>query len=525
MDSVIAGFLVKLGFTFDKEQLTKFQGTVSGVSKGMMNLAKVGVGAGVAITAAIAKANSEVNKLYTLSNNTGASVRSIRVLGNAFSAVGGSAQDVQTAIGNLAHNIKYLNFEPYLEGLGVSLREANGEVRDTSQVLLDLRDVLMDMPQEQGRALAETLGLGGIYEPMMKADFGAELERSKELFGEMNQIIGEGSEASHRFTNEFSRLGDVVKTGSMAIGSSLTDLLGLDDKMANLTTSVAKASTDFIKWQREIIQNSDGILDWANQSFLEPLGNLYRDLMNTKIGKEEFMSGLRSFVEFIIPEAQKPQRVSEENATAEQEPAAMTVERARTIHDRRLLATRGMRNNNPGNLRAGQGQIGTDSSGYAVFPTREAGYNAAARQLKGYENAGLDNIASIISKWAPSSENDTRSYINSVVQNMNAKGFDVGAYSKLDLSDSAMFKALLDSMINHEVGAGAENYFNTSTYERIIQKQSQNQWRSSVVKESDKRPSVTVNQTITISGVQDPQRIKREIDPANTVQNAVNNTF
>lgn len=526
MNNIIAGFLVKLGFTFDRDQLTKFDGTVARVGKGMFNLAKIGVSAGVAITAAIAKANSEVNKLYTLSNNTGASVHSIRVLGSAFKAVGGSAEDLQSAISSLAHNIKYLNYEPYLNGLGVGLRDVNGEARDTADVLLDLRDVFAAMPQEQGRPLAESLGLGGIYEQMMKSDFEAELRRSRDLFGEMNEIIGNSSEASHRFSNEFSRLGTVASTTTMAIGSSLTELLGLDQKMADMTTNLAETSTEFIKWQREIINNSDGFFDWAEKSIVNPVTDWYRDLMGTKIGKEELKAATRAFAEFIIPDSQKPQNnqlQAEETESTRQR--VETVKEAREVHDERLLVTRGMRNNNPGNLRAGQGQIGTDSGGYAVFPTREAGYNAAARQLKGYANAGLDNIASIIAKWAPISENDTISYINSVVRSMNEKGFDVNAYSQLDLSNSGQLKALLDSMINHEVGAGAEHYFNESVYDRIVEMQSKNDWRSGVVAPSDKRPSVTVNQTISINGVQDPQRIKREIDPANTVQNAVNNLF
>lgn len=525
MDNVIAGFLVRLGFTFDKDQLAKFQGTVGGVGKGMLNLAKIGVGAGMAITAAIAKANSEVNKLYTLSNNTGASVHSIRVLGNAFKSVGGSAEDVQAAISNLAHNIKYMNYEPYLKGLGISLRDVNGEARDTSDVLLDIRELLSNMPQEQGRALAESMGLGGIYEPMMKSDFGEELQRSKELFGEMNKIIGGASDSSHRFSNEFSRLMDVVTTGSMAIGSSLTELLDLDEKMADITTDVAKTSSDFIKWQREIIKSSDGLLDWADKSIFTPAADWWRGLMSTHIGVEELKAGARSFADFVIPDSQRPKTSKKAQKPVEENEPVETAEQAKAVLNTRLLRTRGMRNNNPGNLRAGQGQIGTDASGYAVFQTPEDGYNAAARQLKGYANAGLDNIASIVTKWAPTSENDTASYIKSVVQSMNRKGFDVGAYTQLDLSNGEQLKALLDSMINHEVGKGAENYFSGSAFDRIAEIQAKNPWTSKVVRESDKRPNVTVNQNININGVQDPQRIKREIDPSNTVQNAMNNLF
>lgn len=511
MGNVLAGFLVRLGFEFDKDGLKKFEGTVNNVGKGMMSLAKRGVAAGVAITAAIAKANSEVNKLYTLSNQTGASVHSIRVLGSAFSAVGGSVDDLQGAISNLAQNIKYGNFEPYLNSLGVSLRDAQGNARDTSDVLLDLRDVLVSMPQEQARPLAEALGIGGsAFEAMMKSDFNAELARSNELFGEMNQIIGNSSISSHRLTNEFSRFVDIMKTGSLAVGASLADLLNLDDVLAGINDSLAKGTVDFIKWQRSVIENSNGVLDWAEQT-LKPSADAYRDVMMKKRTAEDWQRFSQWIVDTFVPDSQKPKTVA-------------NAQEAQAVHDSRLLGTRGMRNNNPGNLRSGYGQVGTDSGGYAVFPTREAGYNAAARQLVGYHNAGLDTINAIVSKWAPASENDTQAYIASVVESMNRKGFDVGAFSRLNLRDSGLLKALLDSMINHEVGSGAESYFTGSAYDTIIQKQAQNDWTSRVVTNNDRSRNVNVSQNITIYA-SNPEEVRRVIDPMNTAQYATNNAF
>lgn len=511
MGNVLAGFLVRLGFEFDKDGLKKFEGAVNNVGKGMMTLAKRGVAAGVAITAAIAKANSEVNKLYTLSNQTGASVHSIRVLGSAFSAVGGSVDDLQGAISNLAQNIKYGNFEPYLNSLGVSLRDAQGNARDTSDVLLDLRDILVSMPQEQARPLAEALGIGGsAFEAMMKSDFNAELARSNELFGEMNQIIGNSSLSSHRLTNEFSRFVDIMKTGSLAVGSSLADLLNLDDVLADINDSLAQATVDFVKWQRSVIQNSNGVLDWAEQT-LKPATDAYKDTMTKKRTVDDLRRFSEWFVDTFVPDSQKPQPVN-------------NAQEAQSVHDSRLLGTRGMRNNNPGNLRAGFGQIGTDSGGYAVFPSREAGYNAAARQLVGYHNAGLDTINAIVSKWAPASENNTQAYVSSVVQSMNQKGFNVGAFSKLNLRDSGMLKALLDSMINHEVGSGAESYFTGSAYDAIIQKQAQNDWTSRVVTNNDRSRNVNVSQNITIYA-SNPEEVRRVIDPMNTAQYATNNAF
>ena len=503
MGNVLAGFLVRLGFEYDKDGLKKFEGTVNGVGKGMMSLAKRGVGAGVAITAAIAKANSEVNKLYTLSNQTGASVHSIRVLGSAFSAVGGSVDDLQGAISNLAQNIKYGNFEPYLNSLGVSLRDAQGNARDTSDVLLDLRDVLVSMPQEQARPLAEALGIGGsAFEAMMKSDFNAELERSKELLLGLNNIIGETSTASHSAANEFSRLWDIVKVSSLATAGKLSEALDIVGKVASVNDFLSERLPHIINAEGEMIRDTDGLWDWFRKRWL------WKDEAFTDKYYDRELSTLDKPSTGVTTPDQKIKSMRE----------------AQAVHDSRLLGTRGMRNNNPGNLRSGYGQVGTDSGGYAVFPTREAGYNAAARQLVGYHNAGLDTINAIVSKWAPASENDTQAYIASVVQSMNRKGFNVGAFSRLNLRDSGLLKALLDSMINHEVGTGAESYFTGSAYDTIIQKQAQNDWTSRVVTNNDRSRNVNVSQNITIYA-SNTEEVRRVIDPMNTAQYATNNAF
>ena len=47
------------------------------------------------------------------------------------------------------------------------------------------------------------------------------------------------------------------------------------------------------------------------------------------------------------------------------------------------------RNNNPGNLRSGTGQTGTDSAGYAIFPSVASGYAALDNQINLNVSRGL----------------------------------------------------------------------------------------------------------------------------------------
>jgi hypothetical protein len=78
------------------------------------------------------------------------------------------------------------------------------------------------------------------------------------------------------------------------------------------------------------------------------------------------------------------------------------------------IMPRGLRNNNPGNLRAGClwiGYVGADPDGYAQFDTLEHGVRALTRDLLTKMRRGLVTIRDIITTYAPATENPTQSYI------------------------------------------------------------------------------------------------------------------
>lgn len=81
--------------------------------------------------------------------------------------------------------------------------------------------------------------------------------------------------------------------------------------------------------------------------------------------------------------------------------------------------TRADRNNNPGNIidsafaRNQPGYIGSDGR-FARFASADHGYAAMEKLLGGYMKQGRRTISSIISKWAPASENNVGAYVNSV---------------------------------------------------------------------------------------------------------------
>ena len=82
------------------------------------------------------------------------------------------------------------------------------------------------------------------------------------------------------------------------------------------------------------------------------------------------------------------------------------------------MKSRGLRNNNPLNIRRSaeqfQGEIKGKDKSFKTFLSLPYGYRAGFVILGTYLSQGLNTIEKIIAHWAPPTENDTESYITHV---------------------------------------------------------------------------------------------------------------
>lgn len=119
-----------------------------------------------------------------------------------------------------------------------------------------------------------------------------------------------------------------------------------------------------------------------------------------------------------------------------------------------ITQTRGVRNNNPGNIdynpsNQWQGQIKPDPAierRFARFDTPENGIRALGKLLLTYQRKhGLKTVKAIISRWAPSVENDTAAYVRAVEALTGTRpGADV------DLSQLKIMAGFVKAIIHHE---------------------------------------------------------------------------
>lgn len=131
---------------------------------------------------------------------------------------------------------------------------------------------------------------------------------------------------------------------------------------------------------------------------------------------------------------------------------------------------RGVRSNNPGNIRHGDPWQGLAKNqpdkDFATFASAAYGIRALARTLITYQDKhGLRTIRQIIGRWAPPKENDTPAYVRAVATQSGRQ-----ANAQLDMQTYADLRAVTEAIIRHENGAGplstANTWYDTQTIDK-----------------------------------------------------------
>jgi hypothetical protein len=118
-----------------------------------------------------------------------------------------------------------------------------------------------------------------------------------------------------------------------------------------------------------------------------------------------------------------------------------------------ITTPRGIRNNNPGNIRkSGQAWQGLakeqPDASFFSFSEPVYGIRAMAKILMTYHRTyGLNTVRGIIGRWAPPVENNTGAYVASV-----AKALKVTQDTRINVFTAAVMLPLLKAIIQHENG-------------------------------------------------------------------------
>lgn len=116
------------------------------------------------------------------------------------------------------------------------------------------------------------------------------------------------------------------------------------------------------------------------------------------------------------------------------------------------MSSRGIRNNNPGNIRKSatpwRGKVPGNDPDFETFDSPESGIRALAKTLLSYQDKhGIRTVRGAIYRWAPPSENDSEAYASHV-----AAVLGVDMDDQVDFHREAILLPVVMAIIKHENG-------------------------------------------------------------------------
>ena len=246
--SVISEYLLSIGWVVDQNSLKKFNDAVEKTEKTVMKLGVAVAAAAAAVSAAVVKISDEFEDLYYASQRLNSSVENITAFDFAVSQMGGDAKQARSALEAVANFMRsYPAGESVIAKLGVQTRDANGELRQTTDIVSDLGKRFGQMPYYLAKVYAQLLGINEqtlqalIRDPDQLKKFE---EQSKAIFRSFGIDQQQAAKASHDFMVQlrtllvvflaladkvllrFQPIGEVI----MGIVTVVADAIGAADK-------------------------------------------------------------------------------------------------------------------------------------------------------------------------------------------------------------------------------------------------------------------------------------------------------
>lgn len=430
---VIREFLVGLGFKIDEGGVRKFAGALTGTTNIALTAGKAVVGVGLAAEAMVVAFSAQMEKLYYASRRTKASVENLQAIEYGSKRVGLEAGVAREALEGMAAAVR---MNPGLRGLMDGILGKSTAGMDQADAMLELVQKLSSLPHMVGARFAQMFGMDEKTFLMLKEGM-PELLRSMQERKSLNESLGVDAEKAAEAAKEYQ--------------NSIREIL-------------EKVGAIGQKWSVEVMP------------YFREFNRLINDALD-RLAKFDMGEGLKSIIKFV--DTVGPKKAAEELAKGNYSavPGAMVKHAPGTVLLRKAwewltgssgepgkressgkitsaptsaapvgAAPLGLRQNNPGNLRSwGSAPV---QNGFARFNSTAEGLSAMAGNLVAYYNKyGAQTVRDIVSRWAPSSENDTQGYIAAI-----AKKLGVDAGQALNMKDPATLSRLMGAMIQQEQG-------------------------------------------------------------------------
>lgn len=205
--NVIQEFLSVLGFKVDDASFKKFESRLGDAAKAATKMTAVVEAAATAVDFFVVKMAGSLDQLYWASQRTGASAQNISAIAYAVGQLGGTAAGAKTSLEAVGF---FLRSNPgaasWLGALGVRTRDANGQLRDTAEIMGDLGARFRAMPQYRAIRYAQMLGIDYNTLLALERGTGGYSSQYKDFAKNLGVSLNEGVGPANKFMTSVREL-------------------------------------------------------------------------------------------------------------------------------------------------------------------------------------------------------------------------------------------------------------------------------------------------------------------------------
>lgn len=254
---VIKEFLVGLGFKVDDSSVNKFDGKVKAATVKVAALGTAAVAAAGAVTAFVGAVANRLDEVSDAAIRIGTTADELMRLQYAATLSDSSAQAAAASLQQLARRAGEAAMGAgegviAFEELGIELRDADGQLKSSTDLMGEVGDSIRDLERGQQLALMEKLGI----DPTMLQTItngmdtlGAEFD---ELYGAAGVSLNEAAQTSSDFNDAVARLQMTFEAATTAIAVRL---------MPTISESFDMLRRLFIDNMPQIIEAVSPVLD------------------------------------------------------------------------------------------------------------------------------------------------------------------------------------------------------------------------------------------------------------------------
>lgn len=215
-------FLIRVGFKVDDATLSKYQNTLEDITKKTAALATILGGAAVAVGLSVQKFANHMEQLHFASQRTNTTVRGLKSVEYAARQLGATSEGALSAVEGISRFMRDKpGGEAWLSGF-VDTRDATGKLRDTTEILMDLGDVMNNLPY-QAKGIGDMLGLDEATRLAIQSEAFRKYFREREALGGAD---AEAAKKAHEFEKKLRALQERFDQLAVTVGDKLLNTMG-----------------------------------------------------------------------------------------------------------------------------------------------------------------------------------------------------------------------------------------------------------------------------------------------------------